>query len=156
MKKILILFLIASMLLSLCACGSNDEKNMLCDGIWVYYLNDRYNAYAKTWRVFDFSTNGKFTYAVYVNYDLIDSKDIWKEQYYSGTYKMDTKNCQILMKYDKDTVSDNMPKKIPYYLNEYTHDMVFYTDEEGKSSYQYHSSMEALFSNYISSGYTLR
>ena len=157
MKKILIFFLIASMLLSLCACGSNGDKKKLCEGIWAYYYTDYSHAYAYTWRVFDFSTKGSFTYTVHYTHNpvLKGSKNIWKEQYYSGTYKIDTKNCQILMKYDKDDVSDDMPKKIPYYLNEYTHEMVFYTDEKGQSSYKYYSSIEDLFSNYISSGYTI-
>ena len=141
MKKIVALILATSMVFALCGCGSNEDKEKLCEGVWVNHNKSSgpLGPYAY-WNIYDFSANGSFTYSEY----RITLGHLLDDEYH-GTYKMDTNKHEIILTYNKDENGEQRASEtIPYYINEYTHELVFKPNAEGKSYYSNRSSIESI------------
>lgn len=136
--------LVASILFTLCSCVNNEDKEKLCEGVWVENFEWIFDT--EYWRVYDFSTDGTFEYTVYYKGYI---NEITKDKYYTGTYKIDSKKHQITLSFNEDDdYLKSMQKIISYYISEYNHSMIFDTNEKGESSYRHYSSLGDVYFPY--------
>ena len=142
LKKFLAFTMALIMLLVLCGCGnkSSIDKQKLCEGIWVQQSKENNPAlYIPMYftDVYDFSEDGTFTYSFYSYYLYLE------ESISKGTYRIDTKNQQIMLTYEADeTGYIKDAKTIPYYINEYNKSIIFSPDNDGNSNYKNYSSLD--------------
>ena len=121
-------------------------KDQLCDGVWCYQFAFEGSSFTTidfgpsiSTYVYEFKPNGTFKIyygCYYSEYDALMSTPM--EESYTGKYSIDEEKCQIILEYDGDTETE----KIPYAINEYTHEMLFDVNSSGKSSYWNEKSLE--------------
>ena len=122
MKKAVIFILAIILLLSLFACSSSDKKQLV--GSWQ---NSEYvliipNAPKVHWETtYSFSNDNTFMYE-----SESEAFDTYSVEY--GTYTI--KSGIITLTYEDGDI-----ETIPYYINEYTHELVFNSDSNGESNY---------------------
>lgn len=125
---------------------SSGVKDQLCDGVWCwqfYFPGSSFTTInfgpSLDTTVYEFKTDN--TFKIYdgsysYEYDALLSSPM--EESYSGKYSIDEEKCQIILEFDGDTET----AKIPYAINEYTHEFLFDVDSSGKSSYWNEKSLE--------------
>ena len=135
MKKIVALILALSMVFALCGCGSSREKELLCSGVWAKVTRSD-----PSWSVdsYEFSTNGKFVYTRVFAGIITNVTEL------KGSYKIDTTNKQIVLKYDKTDERESYTVEIPYAINEYTHEFIFHVDSNGGTKWGNYPSLDSV------------
>ena len=118
------------------ALGGTDDaqkvKKLLCDG--VYYegsknLSSVGLGYSNGY-FYEFSKNNTYKLFVWREWNPVWELDT------TGTYTIDTKNCQILL------TEKTYEYKMPYHINEYTHDLELDTRSDGSCRYRHLSEDE--------------
>ena len=144
MKKAITILLALVMVLPLAACGgggsSSDKKRLI--GNWYTESSDAVNtaigtlAYKNTtW--YYFHDNNKYYFSSVQN-SYMKTGDGWipfgDEQYntYSGTYKL---KDGIISLTHKNSSGETETEEIPYYINEYTKELIFDVDKNGNSKW---------------------
>jgi len=148
MKKAVIVFALIVACLSSTGCSnSNIDKQKLCNGVWAA----RYGGTAlwgtvefSDYYIYDFSSNGTVIYYNYGgSYHDKGTAPSFSETKFTGKYKMDMSNKQIIIAFDEDSNGISQDDQtIPYYINEYTHDMIFKPDSNGESMYRNYASID--------------
>ena len=134
MKKCTAYLLALVMCLSLCACKKDDPfdatlRESLCQGNWVY--QEKSGGWFYTEAYF-FRSDGTCEYI----YNEINEEDYNEEDlesiHWSGKYKIDSKNGFIHVTFQDGSVKE---ATIPFYLNDYNHEIVINADSEGNSEW---------------------
>lgn len=122
-KKLLMLgaviavLLLVVMLVSNTAGTSNPVKEKLCEGYWLTRAGFRNDVYK-------FNQDN-----TYEHWNMDYGKPAYKKIVVAtGKYKIDEKQGQIIL-------NGNEPNKIPYAINEYTHELMFNVTSSGESFY---------------------
>ena len=119
-------------------------KDQLCDGVWCRQFSSSRSIYnflgpSITTSIYEFETKNTFKiYEGYYNEDYDSMLSTPVQEIHSGKYTIDEENCQIIMEYDDETET----VKIPYAINEYTHELLFDVDSSGESYYWHEESFE--------------
>lgn len=121
-------------------------KDQLCDGVWCWQFYMEGSSFTTfdfgptmDTSIYEFNPNDTFKiyYGSYCSeYDALLSTPM--KESYTGKYSIDEEKCQIILEFDGDTETE----KIPYAINEYTHELLFDVDSSGKSSYWNEKSLE--------------
>lgn len=127
-------------------------KEQLCDGVWCRQMSFEGSSFTTidfgpwlTTYIYEFKPNNTFImYAGTYYFSDIGSllSEPMKESY-SGKYSIDEDKCQIIL-----NCSDGDTVKIPYAINEYTHELLFNVESSGKSYYSNVKSLEDAMSWY--------
>lgn len=134
MKRWTAFLLMLVMCLPLCACKKEDPakdplKASLCRGNWVYQQKSGGWYYTEA---YVFRLDGTCDYI----YNEINEEDYTDEDLepiqWSGTWKLDTENGYINVTFQDGSAKEDT---IPYYLNEFNHEMVIHADSEGNSDW---------------------
>lgn len=121
--------------------GGTDSaiKEQLCDGVWCKQMRFKGSSFTTVdfgpWldtSVYEFKTNNTFTayFGTYYFSDMGSLLNVPMHESHTGKYSIDEDKCQIIL-----TDSDGEKAKIPYAINEYTHELMFDVNASGKSSY---------------------
>ena len=142
MKRIAFLLLILVIMLSISGCGSADsfEKQKLCEGVWVMETQDNSpNGIIYRYYVFDFSEDGTF---VHTSHTFLR---VHSQFSFDGTYRIDVKNKQIIITYATYAANGeetgSKTEMIPYYTNEYTHNLIIFPNDNGDSKFMNYRSL---------------
>ena len=145
MKKTITILLALVMVLSLAACGggsnSSDKKRLVGD--WYVESSSTVNTAigvigVKSTSWYYFHENNKFYYSKVSN-DYLSGPEGWipigAQEYntYSGTYRI--KDGIISLTYENSDGATET-EEIPYYINEYTKELIFYVDKNGNSEWK--------------------
>ncbi|MBR3791471.1 MAG: zinc ribbon domain-containing protein [Clostridia bacterium] len=123
-----------------------DVQDQLCDGVWCRQMSFEGSSFTTidfgpwlTTYVYEFKPNNTFIkYAgTYYFTDMGSLLNEPMEESFSGKYSIDEEKCQIIL-----NSSDGETVKIPYTINEYTHELLFDVDSSGKSYYWNEKSLE--------------
>lgn len=160
MKKFICLLLALGMILGLCACGGNSNvKTKLCENVHYNFHSSWGNNYYLT--VYEFNKNGsyaRYKYEVHTN-KKVNELTGWEmfelQEKEEGKYTIDTNDCQIVYNIKKRLDADGEPiinnpeetYKMPYAINEYTHELLFDVSSNGESEWTEYSSVDNLIGN---------
>ena len=134
MKRWTAFLLMLVMCLSLCACKKEDLSQnpfavSLCQGNWVYQQKSGGWFYTEE---YIFRLDGTCDYIWNeINEEDHTDEDLEPVQW-SGTWKLDTEYGYIKVTFQNASVKE---ASIPYYLNDYNHEIVIYADDEGESDW---------------------
>ncbi len=170
-EKAATILLVLVMLLSLAACGSNNKKikEMLIDGgMWIRDWSSRGEDYISLNRtIYEFQKDNTYTeYSLYtMNLSYTTFKGETKVDISSGclvyTGKYSLNDDFIVLKQEKKQSVDDKDYttvkseedqkkeiKIPYAINEYTKELLFDVDRNGKSDYYTRADKETYINNF--------
>ena len=127
-----------ALIISLSGCGDDSfEKHKLCEGVWVKEEVQDYARLGMIYKydVYDFSEDGTYTYTYH------DFSTDHFQMGVSRTYKMDSKNKQIVISTADEEGSISKTSMIPYYINDYTHNLIIFPNDSGESKYTNYASL---------------